>query len=215
VWALAAAYFFVYFARQGLRSWLHFFLVDARGVDAATAAYRVSGMEVGGIVGTFAAGYLSDALDGRRVAVTLAFLAGLAASIAAAAALPAGCGAAADVALIALIGLFINGPQCLIGLIGAEQCDARVVGTVSGVLGWVSYGGATASGLPLSLLVRRFGWRAYWAAMILATVSAGLLLLPMAGLRARAPAAAPAKSRAAGAPGAGGRGTDAQPRVQP
>lgn len=187
VWALAASYFFVYFTRQGMRSWLHFFLVDARGVDAATAAYRVSGMEVGGIVGTFAAGHLSDAMGGRRVAVTIGFLVGLAASLVAAAMLPATSSPWLDIAVVSLIGLFINGPQCLIGLIGAEVCDIRVVATVSGVLGWVSYSGAAASGLPLSLLVRRFGWPSYWAAMVVSTVFAGVLLLPMIGLKGRVP----------------------------
>jgi MFS transporter, OPA family, sugar phosphate sensor protein UhpC len=187
MWALAASYFFVYFTRQGMRSWLHFFLVEARGVDAATAAFRVSGMEVGGIVGTFAAGYLSDAVGGRRVAVTIGFLVGLAASLVAAAMLPATSASLVDIAVFSLIGLFLNGPQCLIGLIGAEVCDIRVVATVSGVLGWVSYGGATVSGLPLSLVVRRFGWPSYWAAMILSTLFAGLLLLPMIGLKGRVP----------------------------
>lgn len=179
IWALAASYFFVYFVRQGLRSWLHFYLSQARACDAASAAYRVSGMEIGGIVGTFSAGYFSDKLDGRRVAVTIAYLAGLALSLVAAAFAPAGSGVLWDIVTVSLIGLFINGPQCLIGLIGAEVCDPRVVATATGVLGWISYGGAASSGLPLSLLVRRFGWYAFFAAMIASTVCAAVILLPM------------------------------------
>lgn len=179
IWALAAAYFFVYLVRQGLRSWLHFYLAQARSCDAASAAYRVSGMEVGGILGTFSSGYISDKLDGRRVAVTIVYLLGLVTSLFAAAAAPAGCGPLMDIAIIFLIGLFINGPQCLIGLIGAEVCDPRVVATATGILGWISYGGAASSGLPLSMLVRHFGWNAFFATMIAASLSAAVILLPM------------------------------------
>jgi MFS transporter, OPA family, sugar phosphate sensor protein UhpC len=185
IWALAVSYFFVYFLRFGMRSWLHFYLVEARAIDIASAAYRVSGMEVGGVAGTLVAGIASDALDGRRVAVTIAYLVGLAVSLCLTAAIPSGASPVLDIAAFSLLGFCINGPQCLIGLIGAEVSDARVVATATGVLGWISYGGAAASGLPLSILVRTFGWRAFFIIMVGASIAATVVLLPMAALRGR------------------------------
>jgi MFS transporter, OPA family, sugar phosphate sensor protein UhpC len=185
IWALAVSYFFVYFLRFGMRSWFHFYLVEARAIDVVSAAYRVSGMEVGGVAGTLVAGIASDALDGRRVAVTIVYLAGLAVSLCLTAAIPSGGSPVLDIVAFSLLGFFINGPQCLIGLIGAEVSDARVVATATGVLGWISYGGAAASGLPLSILVRTFGWQAFFICMVGASIAAAVVLLPMAALRGR------------------------------
>lgn len=185
IWALAAAYFFVYFIRQGLRSWLHFHFVEAKGYDAASAAIRASGMEIGGVVGNFSAGMVSDALDGRRVAVTIVYLIGLAGSLVLTGLLPQGSGPLFDMVAIGLLGFFINGPQCLLGLIGAEVSDPRVVATANGVLGWISYAGAAASGLPLSLAIRRHGWSSFFIAMTLSSLCAAVILLPMSALKGK------------------------------
>lgn len=84
-----------------------------------------------------------------------------------------------DVGIVFALGFFINGPQCLIGLVGAEAVDRRTVATATGILGWVSYLGAAASGFPISLVVKNFGWPAYLLMMGASTLSAGLFLLPL------------------------------------
>lgn len=40
------------------------------------AAYRVSGMEIGGLLGTFSSGVFSDKVKGSRIPVMLVYLAG-------------------------------------------------------------------------------------------------------------------------------------------
>lgn len=46
---------------QGVTSWFVFYLIKEKGVpDAAQAAVRVSGLELGGLVGSLIAGRLSD-----------------------------------------------------------------------------------------------------------------------------------------------------------
>ncbi|GIL45286.1 hypothetical protein Vafri_2446 [Volvox africanus] len=63
IWALALTYFCVYVVRQGVTSWTVFYLINEKGVpDAAQAAMRVSGLELGGLLGGLAAGHLSDSL---------------------------------------------------------------------------------------------------------------------------------------------------------
>lgn len=178
IWALAVAYFFVYLVRSGTKSWLHFWLLDTRGVSAAEAAYRVSGMEIGGILGTFSAGLVSDWADGRRVAVTLAYLVGAVASIYITWVLPGG-KPLWDFLAISVIGFLINGPQMIIGLIGAEVSDKRVVATATGVLGWISYLGAAASGFPLSSVIKRFGWNGYFVTLLASTTCSILCLAPL------------------------------------
>jgi sugar phosphate permease len=61
VWVLAFTYFFIYVVRQGVTSWLVFYLMAEKGAaDAGSAALTVSGLELGGLAGSTVAGYLSD-----------------------------------------------------------------------------------------------------------------------------------------------------------
>lgn len=61
IWALAFTYFFIYVVRQGVTSWLVFYLMAEKGAaDAGTAALTVSGLELGGLAGSTVAGFLSD-----------------------------------------------------------------------------------------------------------------------------------------------------------
>lgn len=183
LWGLAVSYFFVYLVRSGLKNWLHFWLLEARGCNVAEASYRVSGMEIGGILGTFSAGIVSDKADGRRVAVCIVYLLGLVAGLISMWLMPAG-NALLDFVGISIVGFMINGPQMIIGLIGAEVADRRFVATATGVLGLLSYLGAATSGFPLSVLIRRFGWLGYFATLLACCTASVLFLLPMWRLRA-------------------------------
>lgn len=183
IWCLAISYFFVYLIRNGTKSWLHFWLVDERGYDVAAAAARMSGMEVGGIAGTFSAGVVSDLFGGRRVLVTILYLIGMMSAVASLWALPH-TWSSLDFVLFAAVGFMINGPQMMIGLIGAEVCDRRVVATATGFLGWISYLGAAASGLPLSVVIGAGGWSAFFAALVISCACAALFLAPLWRLRA-------------------------------
>ena len=57
IWGMALTYFFIYIVRQGVTSWFVFYLLKEKGVeDAAQAAVRVSGLELGGLIGSLVAG---------------------------------------------------------------------------------------------------------------------------------------------------------------
>lgn len=184
IWLLAISYFFVYLVRSGTKSWLHFWLVETRGLRVSEAAYRASGMEVGGMAGTFSAGVLSDRLGGRRVLVTIGYLVGMIGALALAVGIPGAVSARVHFAVFALVGFCINGPQMMIGLVGAEVSDRRVLATATGVLGWISYLGAAASGFPLSVVVGRLGWPAFFACLFVSCALAVVCLLPLWRMRA-------------------------------
>jgi sugar phosphate permease len=88
IWVLALAFLCVYLLRQGLTTWLIFYLVETQGVaNFSQAAARVSGLELGGLVGSLYAGRLSDHMIararpgqgfvGRRLLVVRGYLIGL------------------------------------------------------------------------------------------------------------------------------------------
>lgn len=82
-----------------------------------------------------------------------------------------------------MIGFFLYGPQMLIGLCGAELVGPESVGASEGFLGWIAYLGAANAGVPLSILVKNYGWNAYFTALLVACAGAILLLLPMINLK--------------------------------
>lgn len=188
IWGLALTYFCVYIVRQGVTSWSVFYLIKEKGVaDAGAAALRVSGLEVGGLAGSLLAGRLSDAAIaaggpggavGKRVKVVVLYLVGVALTLLAFRATPPGVAWLQSLAVF-FIGFFLYGPQMLIGLCGAEIVGRKSVGASEGFLGWVAYLGAANAGVPLSMLVQTFGWDAFFATMVGASLLAILLLLPL------------------------------------
>lgn len=194
IWGLALTYFCVYIIRQGVTSWSVFYLIKEKGVlDAGAAALRVSGLEVGGLLGSLVAGRISDyAINaggpggavGKRVKVVMVYLVGVAATLIAFRACPAGPAAAwLQTLCVFMIGFFLYGPQMLIGLCGAEIVGRRSVGASEGFLGWVAYLGAANAGVPLSLLVQKYGWDAFFATLVGACFVALLLLAPISNAK--------------------------------
>lgn len=180
VWLLAVSYFFVYFVRQGVSSWAHIFLLDFKGVaDAQEAAFRVSGMEIGGLLGSLVSGWASDKMmRGRRIPIIVLWLFGVMASVTGLWFVPVTWRYVNWLAVFC-IGFFIYGPQMLVGLAGAEIVDKSAVSSTIGLLGWIAYLGAAVSGYPLTKIVTKLGWGAYFTSLIGFAAIAILLLLPM------------------------------------
>lgn len=193
IWGMAFTYFFVYIIRQGVTSWSVFFLMKAKGIaDAGTAAFLVSGLELGGLAGSLLAGKLSDKMIanakdgegyvGKRVQVVMAYTVGIAAMLAAFRVAPSSLWYV-QWAVVFMIGFFLYGPQMLIGLCGAELVGPDSVGASEGFLGWIAYLGAANAGIPLAIIVKQYGWNAYFATLIGACFCALLLLAPMVNLK--------------------------------
>lgn len=182
IWILAAASFLLYFVRQALKTWLPFALVEVKHFDAAQAAVLLSTLELSGVAGAFSSGVASDAAGGRRAAVTLVYLAVLIAALVGAALCPPG-GWLATAAALAALGFCVNGPQVLIGLIGAEVSGGAATATALGFLGVVSYTGAAFAGWPLTLVIKAAGWPAFFGVLLAATAACAGVLLPMWRLR--------------------------------
>lgn len=206
IWGMALTYFFIYVVRQGVTSWFVFYLMQAKGVaDAGSAAFRVSGMELGGLFGSLLAGRISDALIaknpkggnvGKRVQVVIGYTVGVAVMLSAFWSVPASL-PWLQWATVFMIGFFLYGPQMLIGLCGAELVGPESVGASEGFLGWVAYLGAANAGVPLSIIVKKYGWNTYFMSLLVACGMAILLLAPMVNLKSFVQREGSAKLKAA------------------
>eukprot|EP01025_Chloroclados_australasicus_P053278 TRINITY_DN6259_c0_g1_i1.p1 TRINITY_DN6259_c0_g1~~TRINITY_DN6259_c0_g1_i1.p1 ORF type:complete len:583 (-),score=60.98 TRINITY_DN6259_c0_g1_i1:344-1972(-) len=192
IWLFAISYFFIYVIRQGVTSWFVFYLKEVKGVvDTAQAAVQVSGIELGGLLGSLSSGALSDYVIrsnktnagtvGLRTRVVVVYTIGVALAL-------LGFSVCPNIPWVqwlsvASVGFFIYGPQMLIGLCGAECVSPFAVGAANGFLGWISYLGAASAGYPLSLMVKQYGWGIFFTALVASCGIAILLLVPMLNLR--------------------------------
>lgn len=192
VWYLAAAYFFVYIIRQALSTWTVFYLMQVRGIQTISeAALRVSGLEVGGLLGSISSGWLSDYLIrknpkagaiGQRVRIILLYLVLMAAAMTAFFIFPGNNGIRDTIIhwlLFSLTGMGLYGPQLLVGLCSSECVNRKYAGTSNGFVGLAAYTGASLAGLPLSICVKTIGWNAFYFAVIACCLLVALLVIPL------------------------------------
>lgn len=185
IWILAIAYLFVYVIRTAINDWSMLFLVETKNYSQITAGACVGCFEIGGIFGSFIAGWASDKIfKGRRGPVNVLFSLGVIFAIGAFWLSPAG-SVALDSALLFLIGFLIFGPQMLIGMVAAEVSHKKAAGAATGFVGWIAYLGAAAAGYPLGKLTQEWGWGGFFTILAACGGICFLLLLPLWSIRSR------------------------------
>jgi OPA family sugar phosphate sensor protein UhpC-like MFS transporter len=192
IWLLSAAYFCVYIVRSGVGEWTSLFLQEAKGYSQLGGNSCVSVFEIGGFLGSLAAGWASDYFfRARRGPVNLLFAFGMCASVGLFWCVPPGY-PILDTAAVFLTGFMIFGPQMLIGIAAAESVPKRAAATANGFVGCASYFGSAIAGYPLGAVTDKFGWEAYFMFLITACVFSVVFLLPLFSFdKKRAPVGVP------------------------
>jgi len=188
MWLLGFSYFGVYAIRQGILNWMQLYLIDVKMVqNTATAAAILSSFELGGLFGNLVAGASADFLirrrpmegaAGKRIQVMILAFLGTIGCLFLFAAVP---GSAVNLqwALLFLLGVAVYTPQMLMAVVGAEIVSKQFVATSNGFLGFIAYLGAACSGLPMTWIVRNFGWQYWFTSLTLANIAAATLILPL------------------------------------
>lgn len=185
LWYMAAMHFFIYFTRQGVLNWAHFYIMDNFGIPALEATARVSGFELGGLAGCIVSGQVSDWLIAQR---PKAGAAGLRTQVMVA------CSALAIVSVLglwllpplavlqwscmALFGFAIYGPQTLITMTGVETVPKRAAATAGGILAYPAQLGSMCAGLPFAMLVQNYGWQGFFPGLVLLNALSIVVVLP-------------------------------------
>lgn len=179
IWTLAFAYFFIYVMRLAISQWSNDFLIQKHGYGAWTANTFITIFEVGGFVGSLAAGFLSDRLfKGRRGPVNTLYAVGIVGSVAAFWFGTSFHWIAGSVAMFS-VGFFIFGPQMLIGVAASELSHKKAAGTATGFCSIFGYAGAAFAGAPIAAIVEGYGWHSFFITIIACGVATTLLLLPL------------------------------------
>lgn len=183
IWLLAASYFFVYVIRQAVNDFSVLFLVREKGYSMMAASGSIFWFEAGGILGALVAGWSSDKLfKGQRAPVNILCCFGVIMAISAFYFTAPG-SFILDYSLMFLVGIFVFGPQMLIGMAAVELSHKKAAGTANGFVGWIAYLGAATAGYPISKVIEGFGWYGFFLALGLCGIAAASLLTPLWAVR--------------------------------
>lgn len=168
VFYLSMANFFVYFIRTGLNDWVALYLSESQGYSLVQAGSSVFWFEFGGIFGMLLAGFISDKNYRQdRSIICLAFMALMLVPILMFWSFPSR--SYFTVAAIMFVnGLFLFGPQMLIGCTVVEKSHPDLAATASGFTGIFGYAGAAFAGYPLGSVIENFGWNGFFVCLFIA-----------------------------------------------
>ena len=117
VWLLGVAYFFVYVVRGAINDWSPLFLMETRGYKLSVANVAIVWFEVGGLVGSLVAGWISDKIfKGRRGPINVMFSLAVVGALAALWLIPPGL-LMLDYILVFMIGFLFLAPRCSLDLL--------------------------------------------------------------------------------------------------
>ena len=187
VWALAIANFFVYVVRFSVLDWGPKFLTEACSMSFEEAAVAVGAFEIMAIVGTLVAGWFTDKFfAGRAHRTCLWCMVGAGLSMAGFYLLYLNHEAVPGwtlIAVLAMAGFFIYGPQALVGVAATNQATKKAAGTANGLVGIFGYLSTAVSGYGIGWLADNFGWNYVFISVIAMAVIGILIFMAIWGAK--------------------------------
>ncbi|KAG8434601.1 hypothetical protein GDO86_012829 [Hymenochirus boettgeri] len=177
LWLLCAGYLVVFGVKTCCTDWGQLFLIQDKGQSALIGSSYMSALEVGGLVGSIAAGLLSDRAVAKvglrsrgnpRHGLLLSMMAGMALSLYLfRVTVTAGSSKVWILILGAAFGFSSYGPIALFGVIANESAPSKFCGTSHAIVALSANVGGFLAGLPFSTVAKYYGWNtAFWAAEI-------------------------------------------------
>jgi len=158
VWILCAANFSLNLVRFVVLDWGPMLLKEFKGLSLAKASWVVALYEIAGIAGMIFAGWATDRLArGRGNRVCFFMMLGSAVAMTAFLLVPGSAGMAPLLAILAVAGFFIYGPQTLTGSILTNIATKRFAGTAIGLNAVFSYASVIFTGVGMGALADHFG----------------------------------------------------------
>jgi len=176
IWLLALTDLFVYIVRFAVLDWGPTFL-QRMGLSQALSGWTVAIFEVAGCAGMMCAGWISDRFfhsRTQRVCAVEMFLVAL--CLVALHFLQDGGNAVLFLAVLALAGFLLYGPQALLGVVAANQATKKAASSAVGLIGLMSYVSTLFTGWGIGLISDRFGWHPLFAIMAGVAVAGGILV---------------------------------------
>ncbi|KAM4650796.1 glucose-6-phosphate exchanger SLC37A4 isoform 2-T2 [Discoglossus pictus] len=177
LWLLCAGYLVVFGVKTCCTDWGQLFLIQDKGQTALIGSSYMSALEVGGLVGSIAAGLLSDRAVARvglrthgnpRHGLLLTMMAGMAISLYLFRVTVTPASPKVWILILgAVFGFSSYGPIALFGVIANESAPSNFCGTSHAIVALSANIGGFLAGLPFSTIAKHYGWdTSFWAAEI-------------------------------------------------
>ena len=175
IWGISIADFCVYVIRFTILEWGTSFLTQYKGFDIALAASIVAASElIGGVLGTLAAGWVTDRfLKSHTLRTSALFTLGATLCFTAFWLIPHGAHWMWNAVAIVASAFFIYGPQALLGVSCSQYATKRASGSANGFCGIFCYGATVISGIGFGFLADHPGFG--WNAVFIVAIAFGLL----------------------------------------
>ncbi len=175
IWGISIADFCVYVIRFTILEWGTSFLTQYKGFDIALAASIVAASElIGGVLGTLAAGWVTDRfLKSHTLRTSALFTLGATLCFTAFWLIPHGAHWMWSAVAIVASAFFIYGPQALLGVSCSQYATKRASGSANGFCGIFCYGATVISGIGFGFLADHPGFG--WNAVFIVAIAFGLL----------------------------------------
>uniref|UniRef100_UPI00398F6154 glucose-6-phosphate exchanger SLC37A4a isoform X2 n=1 Tax=Pristiophorus japonicus TaxID=55135 RepID=UPI00398F6154 len=181
LWVLNVGYLVVFGVKTCCTDWGQLFLIQEKGQSALLGSSFMSALEVGGLLGSVAAGYLSDRAVARhglrshgnpRHALLLSMMAGMAISMYLFRVTVTTESAKLWIlSLGAIFGFCSYGPIALFGVIANESAPSNLSGTAHAIVALMANVGGFLAGLPFSTIAKFYSWdTAFWIAEVTCAV---------------------------------------------
>ncbi|XP_075437606.1 glucose-6-phosphate exchanger SLC37A4 isoform X2 [Ascaphus truei] len=175
LWLLCAGYLVVFGVKTCCTDWGQLFLIQDKGQSVLIGSAYMSALELGGLVGSIAAGLLSDRAVARvglkshgnpRHTLLLTMMAGMAVSLYLfRVTVTPGSPKIWILILAAAFGFASYGPIALFGVIANESAPSNFCGTSHAIVALSANVGGFLAGLPFSTIAKHLGWdTAFWVA---------------------------------------------------
>ncbi|KAL3057181.1 hypothetical protein OYC64_007624 [Pagothenia borchgrevinki] len=189
LWLLSMSYLVVFGVKTACTDWGQLFLIQDKGQSTLMGSSYMSALEVGGLLGSLAVGYISDkavAKQGKTIYgnprhfILICMMVGMSVSM-----FLFRVTVTADspkvwiLCLGAAFGFSSYGPIALFGLIAIESAPSNYCGTSHAIVALMANIGGFLSGLPFSTIAKHHGWEtAFWVAEVTCGITTvGFVLL--------------------------------------
>lgn len=149
---------FFYIIRIGILNWAPAYLSEVKGFDLSVSGGQTALFDMAGIVGGIKAGWLCDRyFSNTRGLVIALYVSLLAVMLGMLWWVPAN-SLFLNSIIMMMMGLFISGPQILIGVAAADFASKKAAGAANGLTGTFGYIGGALSGVVVGGIVEHWGW---------------------------------------------------------
>uniref|UniRef100_A0AAY4CB78 Major facilitator superfamily (MFS) profile domain-containing protein n=1 Tax=Denticeps clupeoides TaxID=299321 RepID=A0AAY4CB78_9TELE len=142
LWVLSLGYLVVFGVKTACTDWGQLFLIQDKGQSALMGSSFMSALEIGGLVGSVAAGFLSD----RALVCTVHLR------------IRSESSKIWILSLGAVFGFSSYGPIALFGVIANESAPSNYCGTSHAIVALMANVGGFLSGLPFSTIAKHYSW---------------------------------------------------------